>query len=69
MLIAAFLFQGGFAVLVVGLIGLIKECWDHFWGSGFCWLDMLANAFGIVAGSAVYLLAGFAFEGVILKLM
>ncbi|WP_077530413.1 hypothetical protein [Vreelandella utahensis] len=31
-------------------VGLAKETWDHFWGSGFCWLDMAANAAGAACG-------------------
>lgn len=29
------------------LVGLLKEIWDHFLGSGFCRLDILANGLGI----------------------
>lgn len=35
---------------IVFAIGLAKEVWDHFKGSGFCWLDMLANFLGMVVG-------------------
>ena len=38
----------------VFLIGLAKECWDHFYGSGFCWFDMMGN----LIGSAVALALG-----------
>lgn len=65
MLVAALPFQIWFAALVVGLIGLAKECWDHYWGSGFCWLDMLANTMGIAAGSILLWLVDFTFTGVI----
>jgi len=37
------------------LIGLLKECWDQRYGSGFCWYDMLANVLGIVAGLVVFM--------------
>ncbi|WP_151704808.1 hypothetical protein [Nitrincola alkalilacustris] len=30
------------------LIGLAKEVWDHYRGSGFCWIDMIANILGIL---------------------
>jgi hypothetical protein len=30
------------------LIGLAKEVWDHYFGSGFCWYDMSANFVGII---------------------
>jgi len=39
------------AFLIVLLIGLIKEIWDHFYGQGFCWKDMGANVLGSSAGS------------------
>lgn len=38
------------------LIGLGKEIWDHFYGSGFCWYDMLANMLGILCGLSIGLL-------------
>jgi len=55
LMLAASVFLGAMpAALVVALIGLTKECWDHYWGSGYCWLDMLANLLGIVAGGLLY---------------
>lgn len=42
------------AVTLVFFIGLGKECWDQFYGSGFCWLDMSSNMAGIAAGTALY---------------
>lgn len=41
--------------LVALLVGLLKEVWDHFYGSGFCWFDMAANLLGMGCG---LLLAG-----------
>ena len=38
------------AFILVFLIGLAKECWDHFYGSGFCLFDMLGNLLGSLAG-------------------
>ena len=37
--------------------GLLKEGWDRFMGTGFCWYDVAANAIGIVlaAGLMVYI--------------
>lgn len=29
------------------LIGVVKEIWDHYYGSGFCFYDMTANCVGI----------------------
>lgn len=34
------------AFILVFLIGLAKECWDHFYGSGFCLFDMTGNLLG-----------------------
>ena len=45
------------------LIGLLKECWDQRYGSGFCWYDMLANVIGIAAGVIAYLLLHYAWLG------
>jgi len=38
------------AVILTALIGLVKEVWDHYYGSGFCWRDMAANGIAITAG-------------------
>lgn len=48
LLMSAFWLNLWAAVSVVLLIGLVKEVWDHFWGSGFCWIDMAANVLGII---------------------
>ncbi len=34
------------AFVLVFLVGLAKECWDHFYGSGFCLFDMVGNLLG-----------------------
>lgn len=47
------------AIIFVLLIGLLKEVWDHFWGSGFCWIDMAANVFGIIVAMPVAMLISF----------
>lgn len=39
----------------VFLLGLAKECWDKYYGSGFCFYDVTGNLIGILAG----LLCGF----------
>lgn len=46
------------SVFCVLLIGLAKEVWDHFWGSGFCWIDMIANLLGILAAVPIVLAGG-----------
>ncbi|ARU54998.1 multipass membrane protein [Oleiphilus messinensis] len=46
------------AVLTSFFVGVGKEIWDHFYGSGFCWYDMLANAVGITLAACVTCLSG-----------
>ncbi len=47
------------AVLLTFVAGVMKEVWDHYCGSGFCWYDMAANAVGMtLALACVYLLNG-----------
>ena len=43
------------AFVLVFLIGLAKECWDHFFGSGFCLYDMTGNFLGSALGLSVAL--------------
>lgn len=43
----SYLLQTGLVVFLVLLIGLGKEIWDKYYGTGFCWYDMLANVIGI----------------------
>jgi len=43
-----------YALISTIILGLLKEIWDHFWGSGFCWYDMLANALGIFLGLMLF---------------
>lgn len=45
------------SLVVTLMVGLGKEIWDHYYGSGFCWWDLLANAVGIVVG--LLLITGF----------
>lgn len=35
------------ALAVVFLIGLAKEIWDKYFGSGFCFYDLLGNCIGM----------------------
>lgn len=44
------------AALVTLMIGLGKEVWDHFYGSGFCWFDMVANLAGVMGGVVLVVL-------------
>ena len=48
----------------VFLLGLAKECWDKYYGSGFCFYDMTGN----LIGSLVGLLCGFVLSLVLLVL-
>jgi hypothetical protein len=34
----------------VFVIGLLKECWDFRFGSGFCFYDMTGNLIGSLFG-------------------
>ena len=45
----------GLAVVISASAGIIKEIWDHYYGSGFCWYDLLANALGIGSGVLAWL--------------
>lgn len=45
-------FSPALAFSVVFLLGLVKECWDLRYGSGFCWFDMMGNLIGSLAGLA-----------------
>ena len=35
------------AYLAVSLAGMVKEAWDYYVGTGFCWYDIAANGIGI----------------------
>lgn len=50
------------SVLLAFLIGIAKEVWDHFFGSGFCWFDMLGNVVGIVFALIGYLFITWSFS-------
>lgn len=53
----------GYALLLTFFIGLLKEIWDEFFGSGFCLWDIMANVLGMLTGlclvSAYYLIMQF----------
>jgi hypothetical protein len=42
------------ALYVTAIIGVIKEMYDHFFGSGLCLYDLLANAIGMTCGVIIY---------------
>jgi len=56
-LLFSYWFQAEVIIIMVSLIGLGKEIWDHYYGTGFCWYDMMANAIGL--GFALILLKFF----------
>jgi hypothetical protein len=41
-----FFMPTGQAVLLVLFLGLLKEFWDLWIGTGICWYDVLANTLG-----------------------
>ena len=45
--IALLFFTNFYSLLLAFLIGVIKEVWDHYYGSGFCLYDISANCLGI----------------------
>lgn len=49
-LVSSLWFSTLIALLLVLALGVAKEIWDDFYGSGFCWYDMLANIVGIGCG-------------------
>ena len=53
MLSASFLTCRPEAFALVFLLGLAKECWDHFYGSGFCFYDIAGNFVGSGAALAL----------------
>ncbi|WP_114971911.1 hypothetical protein [Rhodoferax ferrireducens] len=49
-LAALVLWPAPLAFAAVFLLGLVKECWDYRYGSGFCLFDMMGNFIGSSAG-------------------
>lgn len=49
-LLALLLWPPTVAFAAVFLLGFIKECWDFFFGSGFCLFDITGNLIGSAAG-------------------
>lgn len=47
MFLSALLLPLTYAFLLTVLVGLGKEIWDHYFGSGFCLYDMAANFIGM----------------------
>jgi hypothetical protein len=40
--------------LIVLVIGILKEIYDKYFGSGFCWKDLLADILGILTFIILY---------------
>ena len=36
------------SIILVSSIGFVKEVYDHYCGSGFCWYDIQANMIGLL---------------------
>ena len=51
---ALLLLPAAHAVLAAVAIGLLKEVWDHFYGSGFCFFDLAGNTLGTLAALVCY---------------
>jgi hypothetical protein len=47
LLLLSYFFSAETALVLTFFIGFGKEVYDHFYGSGFCWFDMFANALGV----------------------
>jgi len=47
--------SAGLSIILILLIGTLKECWDQRYGSGFCWYDMLANTLGMTVGLIAFM--------------
>lgn len=62
-LAALILWPAPLAFAAVFLLGLVKECWDYRYGSGFCLFDMMGNFLGSLAG----LLCGLGFSAIFLS--
>lgn len=62
-LAALILWPAPLAFAAVFLLGLVKECWDYRYGSGFCLFDMMGNFLGSLVG----LLCGLGFSAIFLS--
>ncbi len=45
-IVARIIWPTPWAFMIVFIIGFLKECWDHRYGSGFCIYDIFANVIG-----------------------
>ena len=56
-LAACVLVPVGVALTLTLLVGLAKEVWDKYYGTGFCYYDLLSNCIGVgLAVSVGYLI-------------
>lgn len=49
------------SLILVFLIGFIKEIWDHYYGSGFCFYDLFGNMIGSLAAFIGYVVLNWSF--------
>ena len=42
------------SVFLTFAIGIGKEVWDEYYGSGFCWYDILGNTLGILVAITLH---------------
>lgn len=54
-IISLFLMSVLNTMVFVITIGVLKEIWDSYKGTGFCWIDMLSNMIGMLSGIIVML--------------
>ena len=43
------------SIIISFIIGLLKEIYDKYFGSGFCWKDLLADFIGILIAMGLIL--------------
>lgn len=56
-LIAGVFVSVGSALALTLFVGLLKEIWDEYFGTGFCYFDLLSNCIGVgLAIPVVYLI-------------
>jgi hypothetical protein len=54
MLVCIFFFSITLSFVLTVIVGIAKEVWDKYYGSGFCWYDMTANMLGIALAFLAY---------------
>ena len=44
--------------IITFIIGILKEIYDHYFGTGFSWGDILSNLIGIIIGIVLLVIGG-----------